>query len=200
MEPANTSVVEPIQDTLSLPWYREVSTAAWRTLLAAGLGWLFEVFDIYILALTTPGAHRLFHPVAGRCGLITSVSAAGAIIGGIMFGWVADRIGRVRTLFITVLVYSLFTGAIIFSGSLSSLIALRFLGGLGMGGSWTAGAALVAETWEARHRGKGGALMQMGLPVGSMLAIAAAAIISSWPVVSTRAAGDGSTASAHCRS
>ena len=179
MEPANTSVVEPIQDTLSLPWYREVSTAAWRTLLAAGLGWLFEVFDIYILALTTPALIAYFTLSRADAGLITSVSAAGAIIGGIMFGWVADRIGRVRTLFITVLVYSLFTGAIIFSGSLSSLIALRFLGGLGMGGSWTAGAALVAETWEARHRGKGGALMQMGLPVGSMLAIAAAAIISS---------------------
>lgn len=178
MKPGNMSAAEPLQSVAELPWYREVSADAWRVLRAAGLGWLFEVFDIYILALTTPALIAYFALSRADAGLITSVSAAGAIIGGIVFGWVADRIGRVRTLFITVLVYSVFTGAIIFSGSLTSLIALRFLGGLGMGGAWTAGAALVAETWDARHRGKGGALMQVGLPLGSMLAIACAAIIS----------------------
>ncbi len=178
MEPANMPAAASVQGAADLPWYREVSPDAWRVLRAAGLGWLFEVFDIYILALTTPALIAYFSLSRGDAGVITSVSAAGAIIGGILFGFVADRIGRVRTLLLTVLVYSVFTGAIIFSGSLSSLIALRFLGGLGMGGSWTAGAALIAETWDARHRGKGGALMQMGLPVGSMLAIAAAAIIS----------------------
>ena len=148
-------------------------------LLAAGLGWLFEVFDIYILALTTPALITYFALSRADAGVVTSVSAAGAIIGGILFGWVADRIGRVRTLWLTVLVYSVFTGAIVFAGSLNWLILLRFVGGLGMGGAWTAGASLVAETWEARHRGKGGALMQMGLPVGSMIAIGVVAVISS---------------------
>jgi MFS family permease len=165
-------------DAAPLAWYREISPAAWRVLLAAGLGWLFEVFDIYILALTTPALVAYFALSKADAGFIISVSAAGAIIGGIIFGWVADRIGRVRTLFITVSVYSLFTGAIVFASSLGWLTALRFVGSLGMGGAWTAGAALVAETWDARHRGKGGALMQMGLPVGSMIALGVVAIIS----------------------
>ncbi len=169
---------DALSGTTDLPWYREVSGDAWRVLWAAGLGWLFEVFDIYILALTTPALIAYFALSRADAGVVTSVSAAGAIIGGILFGWVADRIGRIRTLFLTVLVYSAFTGLIIFAGSLTSLMALRFLGGLGMGGAWTAGAALVAETWSAKHRGKGGALMQMGLPIGSMIAIAVVAAIS----------------------
>jgi MFS family permease len=170
--------LELAADGATRPWYRDVSPAAWRVLLAAGLGWLFEVFDIYILALTTPALVAYFALSKADAGFIISVSAAGAIVGGILFGWVADRIGRVRTLFITVLLYSVFTGAIVFATSLSWLTTLRFLGSLGMGGAWTAGASLVAETWDARHRGKGGALMQMGLPIGSMIAIAVVAIIS----------------------
>ncbi|SEC61525.1 Predicted arabinose efflux permease, MFS family [Rhizobiales bacterium GAS188] len=161
-----------------LPWYREVTPDAWRSLLAAGLGWLFEVFDLYILALTTPALIVVFELSRADAGLITSVSATGAILGGILFGWVADRIGRVRTLHLTILVYSVFTGAIVFANSLNALLALRLLGGLGMGGAWTAGASLVAESWHPQHRGKGGALMQMGLPLGSMLAIAVVAGIS----------------------
>jgi MFS family permease len=174
--PADVSNVTA--DTVPRPWYREVSPNAWRVLLAAGLGWLFEVFDIYILALTTPALVAYFALSKADAGFISSVSAAGAIIGGIMFGWVADRIGRVRTLFIAVAVYSFFTGGIVFASSLGWLTSLRFLGGLGMGGAWTAGASLLAETWDARHRGKGGALMQMGLPIGSMIAIAVVAIVS----------------------
>ncbi|MFB9265100.1 MFS transporter [Bradyrhizobium erythrophlei] len=159
-------------------WYAEVTNDAWRALLAAGLGWLFEVFDIYILALTAPALIVVFALSHADVGLLTSVSAAGAILGGIAFGWVADRIGRVRTLFLTILVYSLFTGAIAFASSLGWLVALRFLGALGMGGAWTAGASLVAETWHPNHRGKGGALMQMGLPLGSMLAIAVVGLVT----------------------
>ena len=182
MQDAKTSPrldVDPSIGGTEVPWYREVSGDAWRVLRAAGLGWLFEVFDIYILALTTPALITFFSLSRADAGSVTSASAAGAIIGGILFGFVADRIGRVRTLFLTVLLYSVFTGVILFAGSLSTLVVLRFLGGLGMGGAWTAGASLVAETWDARHRGKGGALMQMGLPVGSMVAIGVVAIITS---------------------
>jgi MFS family permease len=160
------------------PWYAEVTRDAWRALLAAGLGWLFEVFDIYALALTAPALIAVFALSKADIGLVTSVSAGGAILGGVAFGWVADRIGRVPTLFLTILVYSLFTGAIVFASSLGWLIALRLLGALGMGGAWTAGASLVAETWHPDHRGKGGALMQMGLPLGSMLAIAVVGLVT----------------------
>ena len=77
-----------------------------------------------------------------------------------------------------VTIYSVFSGVTAFAPSATTLGVLRFAAGLGMGGAWTAGAALVAETWLPEHRGKGGALMQIGLPLGSMLAIAAVAAVT----------------------
>lgn len=153
-------------------WYDEVPRSGWWALAAAGLGWLFEVFDLYILALTTPVLITVFTLTRVQAGMLSSLSAAGAIVGGIFFGWVADRIGRVRTLLVAVVLYSVFSGAVVFATSFDQLSSLRFLGGLGMGGAWAAGATLVAESWPPNHRGKGGAIMQMGLPLGAMLAIA----------------------------
>src|SRR3954449_5611625 len=135
----------------------------------AGLGWMFDVYDSFVLSLTIPALVAAFALSNAEAGAIGSILAAGLIIGGIIMGWVADRIGRVRTLYISIFVYSLFTCLTAFAPSATWVAVLRFLGGLGMGGTWTSGAALVAETWGAKHRGKGGALMQMGLPLGSMV-------------------------------
>ena len=85
----------------------------------------------------------------------------------------------VRALVLCVCIYSGFCGLTAIAPSGMWVAALRFLTGLGMGGAWTSSAALVAETWDPQHRGKGGALMQMGLPIGSMLAIGAAAAAAS---------------------
>jgi MFS family permease len=161
----------PAAPAANLSWHREIGPPQWRALIAAGLGWLFEVYEIFILSLTIPALIATFALSRADAGLIGSVSAIGLILGGILFGWVADRIGRVPTLFVTILVYSVFTGLTAFAASFTWVLLLRALAGIGMGGEWTAGAALVAETWPARHRGKGGALMQMGLPLGSLLAI-----------------------------
>jgi MFS family permease len=160
------------------PWYRDISGACWRTLTLAGIGWTFDVFDSFMLALTLPALVAVFAISNAQAGAIGSILAAGMVAGGIMFGWVADRVGRVRALLICVSVYSCFTGVTAMAPSAGWVAALRFLAGLGMGGAWTSGAALVAETWDARHRGKGGALMQMGLPIGSMLAIGTVAVVS----------------------
>ena len=160
------------------PWYRDVTLGAWRALAAAGLGWLFEVYDLFVLALTLPAFTIIFSLTAREAGKIGSILAMGLIVGGIFFGWLADRIGRIRTLFLSILIYSVFTGLTIFATSASWIMVLRCLAGFGMGGEWTAGAALVAETWTASHRGKGGALMQMGLPLGSILAIGVVSIVT----------------------
>ena len=82
-----------------------------------------------------------------------------------------------RTAYVCVFIYSVFSGLIAFSPSATWLAALRFCGALGMGGTWTAGAALVAETWGPKFRGRGGAYMQMGLPLGAIVAITASAIV-----------------------
>lgn len=161
------------------PWYRELSPACWRTLSLAGAAWTFDVFDSFLLSLTLPAMVAVFALTKAEAGAIGSVLAAGLVVGGISFGWVADRIGRVRSLLVCVALYSCFSGITAFAPSATWVAVLRFCAGLGMGGAWTSGAALVAETWPAQHRGRGGALMQMGLPIGSMLAIGIAAVVDS---------------------
>jgi MFS family permease len=162
-----------------VPWYRELSPACWRTLTLAGLSWTFDIYDTFLLSLTLPALVTVFGLTKGQAGAIGSILAAGLVVGGIVFGWVADRIGRVRALLVCVAIYSCFSGITAFAPSAGWVVVLRFCAGLGMGGAWTSGAALVAETWGPRHRGKGGALMQMGLPIGSLLAVGIAAIVDS---------------------
>ena len=159
-------------------WVRDVTPAAWRVLALSGLGWMFDVYDNFMLALTIPALVTAFALSKATAGAIGSILAAGLVLGGIAFGWVADRIGRVRTLMLCVTIYSVFSGLTAFVSDVTELGLARFLAGLGMGGAWTAGAALVAETWHPAHRGKGGALMQIGLPLGSMLAIAVVAAVT----------------------
>lgn len=159
-------------------WHREISRDGWLTLSAAGIGWLFEVFDLFMLSLTIPAFIADFGASKATAGLVGTVEAAGLIVGGIVGGWVSDRIGRVKALTYSIGIYAVFTGLTALAPSIAWVGALRFLSGLGMGGEWSAGAALVAETWPARHRGKGGALMQIGLPLGSLLAVGAAEAVT----------------------
>lgn len=159
-------------------WLHDVTPQAWRSLVLGGLGWMFDVYDNFMLALTIPALVVAFALSKAEAGAIGSILAAGLVLGGIGFGWVADRIGRVRTLMLCVTIYSVFSGSTAFVTSITQLGLVRFLAGLGMGGAWTAGAALVAETWHPAHRGKGGALMQIGLPLGSMLAIAVVSAVN----------------------
>lgn len=163
--------------TMATPWYRQLPRAAWWALLMAGLGWMFESYDSFMLSLTLPTLSREFALSRPEMGALISITAAGQICGGIIFGYVSDRLGRVRTAFMCVTIYSLFSGLIAFAPSAEWLAGLRFCGALGMGGVWTSGAALVAESWGPKLRGRGGAYMQMGLPLGAIIAIGASAAV-----------------------
>ena len=127
-------------------WYREITPQSWRVLAYAGSGWVFDVYDSFVLSLTIPALVATFALSNAQAGAIGSILAAGLIVGGIAMGWVADRIGRVRTLYLSILIYSLFTCLTALAPSAAWVAVLRFMGGLGMGGTWTSGAALVAET------------------------------------------------------
>ncbi|RXS88396.1 MFS transporter [Streptomyces sp. TM32] len=173
--------VEPTRSRPAGPatsWRHQISPTGWRALLAAAMGWTFEVFDVALLALTIPAFLADFHVSKAEIGIVGTIQAAGMIVGGIVGGGVADRIGRVRTLSYAIGWYAVCTGITAAAGSLTWVEILRFLAGLGMGACWTAGAALVAETWPTAHRGKGGALMQSGMPLGNLLALAAAAVVA----------------------
>lgn len=163
--------------SISPPWYRAIARPQWMALALAGLGWAFESYDSYSLSLTVPVISSQFGLSKATVGSLLSATAAGQMIGGICFGYVADRLGRVRTAFLCICIYSFFSALFAAAHSVEQLFILRTCGAFGMGGMWTSGAALIAETWPAKLRGRGGALMQAGLPIGAMIAIAVSALI-----------------------
>jgi MFS family permease len=113
---------------------------------------------------------REFGMNTATAGFLNSLTLVASAIGGFSFGLLADRIGRTRALMASILVYSIASAACGFSHSVPQLAVFRFLLGLGMGGEWTAGAALIAETWRAKHRGKALGLMQSMYAIGEAIA------------------------------
>ena len=110
-----------------------------------------------------------------EAGLLGSVTLVASGIGGVVFGLIADRFGRRPAMLASILAYSVFTAACGLAQNVTQLAVFRFLLGLGMGGEWTSGAAIVSETWPDRHRGKAVALMQSSWAVGYALAALVAA-------------------------
>jgi MFS family permease len=160
-----------------LGWWRTAPPDARRALTAAGLGWLLDAFDVMLYALVLAALMRdldMTREVAGLLGSITLVASAA---GGVLFGVVADRYGRTRALMASILLYSVFTAACGFAQSALQLAVFRVFLGLGMGGEWASGAALVAETWPDRHRAKALGLMQSAWAVGYALAAIVTSVV-----------------------
>jgi MFS family permease len=105
-----------------------------------------------------------------EAGFLNSLTLAASAIGGLLFGFIADRVGRTRALMASILVYSIASFACGLSRTIVELAVFRFVLGLGMGGEWTTGAALIAETWPPEHRGKALGLMQSAWAIGEMVA------------------------------
>ena len=158
-------------------WWREGSPEARRALIAAGLGWMLDAFDVMLYALLLTSIITdlgLTRQTAGAIGSATLLSAAA---GGLIFGVVADRYGRTRALMGSVLIYSVFTAASGLATTALQLAIFRILLGFGMGGEWASGAALVSETWPASHRGKALGLMQSAWAIGYGLAAVVTMIV-----------------------
>ncbi len=133
----------------------------WLTLAAALLGWLFDGLEMGIFPLVARPALQQMQAasgvvgeqfVQGWMGKITALFLLGAAVGGLAFGWLGDRVGRVRAMTWSILTYSLFSGLAYFAQAPWQLGALRFLGALGMGGEWALGVALVMEVWPEHRR------------------------------------------------
>lgn len=129
-------------------------------LLAALLGWMFDGLEMGLFPLVARPALRellgsgVGEDVVGKWfAVITAGFLVGAATGGVLFGWLGDRIGRVRAMTVSVLVYAVCSGLCVFVQTPEQLAALRFAGALGMGGEWALGVALVMELWSDRSRG-----------------------------------------------
>ena len=158
-------------------WLSEASSAQKRALLAASLGWMLDSMDILLYSMVLAFMMRDLGMSEGTAGLMASLTLAASAAGGIVFGVLADRRGRARALMISILCYSVFTAACGLAQNTLQLAVFRVLLGLGMGGEWACGAALVAETWPAKHRGKALGVMQSSWAVGYGLAAALTALI-----------------------
>jgi predicted MFS family arabinose efflux permease len=153
----------------------------WTVLFAAWLGWGFDIFDSLLFNYVAPNCiPTLLHLPIGSpearaatffwTALITSLLLLGWAAGGVLFGQVCDRVGRMRTLMLTMALYAAGTAACAFAPNLWSLIAFRLLASLGIGGEWAAGAAMVAEAMPERRRIEAGALLYTAAPFGLFLA------------------------------
>ncbi|MGQ0701375.1 MAG: MFS transporter, partial [Panacagrimonas sp.] len=153
----------------------------WTVLFAAWLGWGFDVFDSLLFNYVAPncvptllgleiGSPEAKQATVYWTGLLTAVLLLGWAAGGIAFGWLSDRIGRTRTLMLTMLMYSLGTFSCAFATSMEMLLVFRIITALGIGGEWAAGATMVAEVVPENKRVEAGALLYTAAPMGLFLA------------------------------
>jgi MFS family permease len=158
-------------------WIRAATAQQRRALLSASLGWMLDGMDIMLYAMVLAHLMRDFGMSTATAGLMGSLTLIASAAGGVVFGLIADRFGRVKALMGSILVYSVFTGACGLSRNIVQLGVFRVLLGLGMGGEWGTGAALVAETWPSEHRGKALGVVQSSWAVGYALAAAVTAFV-----------------------
>ena len=172
-EPANATPAPPG----SGPWYKELNRYHWFVLIVAALGWMFDCLDQQLFNLTrVPAMLDLLDAKPGdpavktASGQVTAIFLIGWATGGLFFGVLGDRIGRAKTMMLTILLYSLFTGLSALSVGFWDFALYRFLTGLGVGGEFAVGVALVAETMPARARPYALSFLQALSAIGNVTA------------------------------
>ena len=159
------------------PWYRTITGYQWRVLAAAKAGWMLDAMDFMLYAMAIGQLRTYFGLTDATAGMLGTLTLLMSGVGGMLFGYVADRAGRTRALMTTVLVFSVTSAGAATSQSVTQLLIWRALLGLGMGGEWASGAVLVSETWPAAHRNKAISIMQSGWAIGYIAAALLAALI-----------------------
>jgi len=166
--------------------FSQTTVAQRRTLLAAALGWMLDAFDTMLYALVLAHIMSDLGMNKATSGFLATLTLLASGIGGVMFGFLADRIGRKRALMLSILTYSLCSFASGLSTSILMLAIFRFILGLGMGGEWNTGATLVAETWPTELRAKAISIVQSSWAIGFALAALVAGIVlhfANWRMV-----------------
>jgi len=159
---------------------RNPNTGRWLALTAALLGWMFDGFEMGLFPVVSRPALKELLGVDGSLAehdkligywnsLITSAFLVGAATGGVLFGWLGDRMGRVRAMTLSILTYALCSGLGGFATAAWHLVVIRFVAALGMGGEWSLGVALVMEVWKGQSRAMLAGLIGAAANVGYLL-------------------------------
>ncbi len=165
---------------------RQATTEQRRTLLAAALGWMLDAFDAMLYALVLTHVMRDLGMSKAVSGLLYTLTLLASGMGGVLFGFLADRVGRKRALMLSILTYSICSFASGLSTTVLMLAVFRFILGLGMGGEWNTGATLVAETWPDEFRAKAISMVQSSWAIGYALAALVAGVVlryANWRMV-----------------
>lgn len=149
----------------------------WRMLYASVAGYAMDGLDMLILSFVMTAIIKEFGLSFAEGGLIATYTLIGAVIGGYVFGIMADYVGRVKVFALTIILFSIFTGLCAIAGSLNELNIYRFLAGLGLGGEFGIGMTLVAETWPADKRARATAGVAIGWQFGAVLAAVLSALV-----------------------
>ena len=172
------------QDSIAMPadtslgaFYRDMNGSERRTFWACASGWALDGMDFMIYPLVIGTIIALWQVDKGTAGLAVTATLLASALGGWGAGYLADRIGRVKTLQYTILWFSFFSLVCAFTQNFQQLMIARTLLGFGFGGEWAAGAVLMGETIRAQYRGRAVGCVQSGWAVGWGLAVLAQAIL-----------------------
>ncbi len=175
---ARTHTIKPVQREPE-GWWSALGDRGQKAFKAAFAGYSLDAFDLIILTLTLAAIGSTFDVGKGATGALATVTLSASAVGGILGGVLSDRIGRARTLMLTVGVYSLFTFLSGIASSYEMLLVFRVFQGIGFGGEWAVGAILVAELIRPEARGKALGVIQSAWAVGWALAVVAYTIVFS---------------------
>src|SRR5437588_3775090 len=149
---------------------REVDTAAHKALFASAIGYAMDGFDLLILGFMLRAISADLHLTPPQAGSLVTWTLVGAVAGGILFGMLSDYYGRVRVLTWTILLFAVFTGLCALAQGYWDLVAYRTIAGLGLGGEFGIGMALVAEAWPAKWRARACSYVGLGWQAGVLIA------------------------------
>lgn len=152
-------------------WYKELSAVEKRTIWACWAGWVLDALDLMIYAMAMPVLIKLWSMTNQEAGLLATAALFSSALGGWVSGMLSDRIGRIRMLQICILWFAFFTALSGLTNSPGQLLAVRTLQGIGFGGEWAAGAVLLGEIINPKHRGKALGFVQGGFQWGYGLAV-----------------------------
>jgi MFS family permease len=179
MTSPGTQSVEP-----KYKWYRELTGYHWFVLVVASMGWMFDTMAQQLFNLARrPAIEKLLGPgvssaeISYQAALATTIFLIGWGLGGILGGIMGDRIGRAKTMMVTILSYTLFTGLSYFSTSVLDFDIYRFLCGFGVGGQFAVGVAMVAEVVPQRARPYALGMVQATSAIGNMMAAVAGIVL-----------------------
>ncbi|MDN7670118.1 MFS transporter [Burkholderia vietnamiensis] len=152
------------------PSVEEAGRYAWKALAGAAIGYAMDGFDLLILGFMLPAITAALHLTPAQGGALVTWTLIGAVAGGILFGALSDRYGRVRVLTWTIMLFAIFTGLCAFAQGFRDLLVYRTIAGIGLGGEFGIGMALAAEAWPAAKRARVSCYVALGWQAGVLLA------------------------------